>query len=93
MNNLPKDFIIHPGVTVKEKLDDMGITTNELSTKIDFPLDYINNVINEKENITPEFAKALEEVTDVSATFWLNLQNNYEKEYFGGNVKNGQKKN
>lgn len=89
MNNLSKDFIIHPGVTVKEKLDDMGITTNELSTKIDFPLDYINNVIDEKENITPEFAKALEEVTDVSFTFWLNLQNNYKKECFGGNVTNG----
>lgn len=89
MNNLPKDFIIHPGVTVKEKLDDMGITTNELAIKTDFKLDYINGIINEKENITPEFAKALEEVTDVSSTFWLNLQNNYKKECFGGDVTNG----
>lgn len=91
MDSLPKYFIIHPGVTVKEKLDDMGMTANELSTKIDFTLDYINGVINEKENITPEFAKALEKVTDVSSTFWLNLQNNYEKEckMLGGNVTNG----
>ena len=80
MNSLPKYFIIHPGVTVKEKLDDMGMTANELSTKIDFTLNYINDVINEKENITPEFAKALEKVTDVSFTFWMNLQYNYEKE-------------
>ena len=89
MNNLSKDFIIHPGVTVKEKLDDIGITTNELAIKTDFKLDYINGIINEKENITPEFAKALEKVTDVSSTFWLNLQRNYEKECFGGNVTNG----
>ena len=89
MNNLSKDFIIHPGVTVKEKLDDIGITTNELAIKTDFKLDYINGIINEKENITPEFAKALEKVTDVSSTFWLNLQSNYKKECFGGNVTNG----
>ena len=89
MNNLSKDFIIHPGVTVKEKLDDIGITANELAIKTDFKLDYINGIINEKENITPEFAKALEKVTDVSSTFWLNLQSNYEKECFGGNVTNG----
>ena len=80
MNNLSKDFIIHPGVTVKEKLEDIGITTNELAMKTNFTLDYINGVINEKENITPEFAKVLEKVTGVSSTFWLNLQNNYEKE-------------
>lgn len=91
MNNLSKDFIIHPGVTVKEKLEDIGITTNELAMKTNFTLDYINGVINEKENITPEFAKVLEKVTDVSSTFWLNLQNNYEKECktLGGNVTNG----
>ena len=69
MNNLSKDFIIHPGVTVKEKLEDIGITTNELAMKTNFTLDYINGVINEKENITPEFAKVLEKVTDVSSTF------------------------
>ena len=91
MNNVSKDFIIHPGVTVKEKLEDIGITTNELAMKTNFTLDYINGVINEKENITPEFAKVLEKVTDVSSTFWLNLQNNYEKECktLGGNVTNG----
>lgn len=80
MNSLSKDFIIHPGVTVKEKLEDIGITTNELAMKTNFTLDYINGVINKKENITPEFAKVLEKVTGVSSTFWLNLQNNYEKE-------------
>lgn len=91
MNNLSKDFIIHPGVTVKEKLEDIGITTNELVMKTNFTLDYINGVINGKENITPEFAKVLEKITGVSSTFWLNLQNNYEKECktFGGNVING----
>lgn len=91
MNNLSKDFIIHPGVTVKEKLEDIGITTNELAMKTNFTLDYINGVINEEENITPEFAKVLEKVTDVSSTFWLNLQDNYEKECktLGGNVING----
>ena len=76
MNNLSKDFTIHPGVTVKEKLDDIGITTNELAMKTNFTLDYINGVINKinkKENITPEFAKVLEKVTGVSFTFWLNL--------------------
>ena len=80
MNGLSLDFIIHPGETVKEVLEQHSMLQEELAIRTGFTPKHISEVINGKKGISPKFAKALEYVFGVKFTFWLNLQAIYDKE-------------
>lgn len=82
-----KEFIIHPGVTIKEKLEMLDMSVNDFADKTNYSLEYVNDVINGRKDITFEFSKTLEEVLNVDFTFWLNLQTIYNNEI--GGVSNG----
>ena len=51
------DMIIHPGETLKEVMEDRNISTESLAQSTGFTQDYINAVLNCKENIPAEFAR------------------------------------
>lgn len=74
------DFVIHPGETILEIIQDRGISQKELAKRTGFSEKHISTVINGKKNISAEFAKKLSFALDVPASFWLNLQNNYDLE-------------
>ena len=79
-NGIYRDFIIHPGETLRDTIIDRQMSPKELSMRTGFPEKHINKVLHEKAGITLQFAKALECVFGVSAEFWMNLQTNYENE-------------
>ncbi len=80
MNGLSREFIIHPGETLKEMLEDMNMTQRELAMRTDVKEPHISGIVNCQKPISVSFAKKLEYALGVDASFWINLQANYEKE-------------
>lgn len=80
MNGLSLDFIIHPGETIKEVLEQKQMNQEELAIRTGFSPKHVSEVVNGKKGISPSFAKSLEYVFGIPASFWINLQGIYDKE-------------
>ena len=80
MNGLSLDFIIHPGETIKEVIEEKNMTQEELAIRTGFSPKHVSEVVNGKKGISPSFAKSLEYVLGMPASFWINLQGIYDKE-------------
>ncbi len=80
MNGLSLDFIIHPGETIKEILEERNMKQEELAIRTEFSPKHISEVVNGKKGISPSFAKSLEYVLGIPTSFWINLQGIYDKE-------------
>ncbi len=79
-NGLSREFIIHPGETLKEILEDRGMSQKELAIRTDVTEAYVSSVVNCQKAISVRFAKKLEYALGIDASFWINLQANYDKE-------------
>jgi len=77
---LSGDFIIHPGETLAEVLEDREMSQKELAIKTGMTEKYISTVISGQQNISSSFAKKLEYALGIEKDFWINLQANYERE-------------
>ncbi len=80
MNGLSLDFIIHPGETIKEVLVERQMNQEELAIRTGFSPKHVSEVVNGIKGISPSFAKGLEYVFGIPASFWINLQGIYDKE-------------
>jgi HTH-type transcriptional regulator/antitoxin HigA len=80
MNHISREFIIHPGETLKEILEDRNMSQRELAIRTGVKEAHISKLVNCLAPISVSFAKRLEDVLGIEATFWINLQQNYEKE-------------
>lgn len=70
---------IHPGeILKKEFLEPLGITQTQLAIEINTTFRTVNEIINEKRNISPEMAMKLSRYFGTSPELWLNLQNHYD---------------
>ncbi|ACV62405.1 plasmid maintenance system antidote protein, XRE family [Desulfofarcimen acetoxidans DSM 771] len=74
------DYAIPPGVTLLETLEHLGMTQADLAKRTGRPVKTINEIIKGKSAITPETALQLERVLGVPATFWNNLERNYQEQ-------------
>ncbi|MDA3802743.1 MAG: HigA family addiction module antitoxin [Patescibacteria group bacterium] len=70
--------LILPGETLVELLEEKGMTQLELAERMGRPPKTINEIIKGKASITPETAIQLEGVFSVPASFWMNLESNYQ---------------
>ena len=77
---LSGDFIIHPGETLAEVLEDRKMSQKELAIKTGMTEKYISTVISGQQNISSSFAKKLEYALGLEKDFWINLQAKYERE-------------
>lgn len=75
-SNVP--ILILPGETLVDLLEEKGMTQAELAERMGRPLKTINEIIKGKTSITPETAIQLEGVFSVPASFWMNLESNYQ---------------
>jgi len=66
-----------PGDTLKEILDDRGLTQAELAERMGRPKKTINEIIKGKAAITPETALQLELVLGIPASFWTAREQEY----------------
>jgi addiction module HigA family antidote len=68
----------HPGVTLLEKLEEMGLSVQEFAEYTGEPEKVIHAVLNGNGTITDHLAVKFETVTQIPAHFWLNSQRNYD---------------
>ena len=77
---LSRELIIHPGETLAEAIEDREMSQHELAVRTGMTDKHISTVIIGQKNISPSFAKKLEYALGINASFWMNLQNNYDQE-------------
>lgn len=77
---LSREFIIHPGETLQEVLEDRNMSQKELAVRTKVTEKHISTVLNGLKPISVAFAKKLEYALNIEAEFWINLQANYDRE-------------
>ena len=73
----PVEF--HPGITLADKLKEMGMSVKEFAVRTSKPEKTIFAVIGGKSSVTSDMAVAIESVTKIPAHFWLNIQRGYDE--------------
>ncbi len=68
----------HPGETLREDLDALGMSAAELARRIDVPVNRITEILNGRRAVTGDTALRLGRFFGTSGEFWLNLQKLYE---------------
>ena len=69
---------IHPGETLREDLDALGMSAAELARQIGVPVNRITEILNGRRSITGDTALRLGHFFGTSGEFWLNLQKIFE---------------
>ena len=69
---------IHPGETLREDLDALGMSAAELARRIEVPVNRITEILNGRRSVTGDTALRLGRFFGTSGEFWLNLQKLYE---------------
>src|SRR5665647_232478 len=77
---LSRELIIHPGETLSEVLSDREMSQKELAERTGASEKHISTIINGIKAISVSFAKKLEYVLGIDASFWSNLQSIYDRE-------------
>jgi len=69
----------HPGTILRELfMKERELTITELSKGLGMTRANLSAIVNERAGISPELAVKLSAAFDNNATFWTNLQTNYE---------------
>ena len=69
----------HPGeILLKDFLKPIGITQRQLANALHVPYQRINELVNQKREITPGTAIQLSKFFGNNSNFWLNLQQNWD---------------
>ena len=71
------DFAVAPGETIREIMEDMGMTQRELAMRLGISVQSLCRIFKGEQAISVETAKSLERVTGTPAHFWTNLESNY----------------
>lgn len=69
----------HPGETLLEHIEAIGMSQSELAERTGRPRKTINEIIRGKTAITPETALQLQLVLGVSASFWIKRESDYQE--------------
>ena len=69
----------HPGETLSEKLEEMGINSDEFAALTGKPQKAILAILNGKSPVTHDMAVQFESVTQIPVRFWLNNQRHYDE--------------
>ena len=85
------ETVTHPGTTLEEKLEEMGMSIKEFAIRTCKPEKTVIAVLRGTSAITQEMAIKFENVTKIPARFWLRSQSSYDefktREKLNKNVK------
>jgi len=79
INEYIPSIVFHPGETLAEKLEEIGMGPKEFAVRTNKPEKTIHAVLNGTSSITPEMAVLFEQVLKIPAHFWLNRQLSYDE--------------
>ena len=71
---------IHPGELLKDELEEIGVSSNELSRALRVPMNRISAIVNGRRAITVDTAIRLARYFGTSPQYWMNLQIAYDLE-------------
>jgi antitoxin HigA-1 len=71
---------IHPGELLRDELEEIGASLNELARALRVPMNRISALVNGKRSITADTAMRLARYFGTSPQYWLNLQTAYDLE-------------
>ena len=78
-NTFQINIAIHPGESLEELLDAVGMSQTDLALRTGLTTKTINEIINAKNSITPETAIKLASVFGMSADYWNNKERRYQE--------------
>lgn len=70
--------VVHPGLVLKDELDELGVSQSALAEHIGVLPKTINEICRGKRGISAEMAWKLSRSLGASPNFWMNLQDNWE---------------
>ncbi len=74
-----KTFAFHPGEILEtEFMKPLGLSAWRLARELNVPPPRINDIVRGKRGISANTALRLSRYFEMSAQFWLNLQNRYD---------------
>lgn len=74
-NGLPP---IHPGIFLKEILDELGLSQSTFAHAVDVSPMRISHVINGSRPVTAELAVLFGKAFGQTPTYWMSLQTSYD---------------
>lgn len=78
-NQYHPQVAFHPGETLAEKLEELGMGPKEFAIRTGKPEKTVIAILKGKSSITPEMAVQFEHVLKIPAHFWLNMQRTYDE--------------
>ena len=69
---------VHPGIYLRELLEELGLSQYRLAQEIRVPAMRISHVVRGKRPVTAELALRLGQYFRQSPRYWLNLQSRYD---------------
>ncbi|GAA2095726.1 HigA family addiction module antitoxin [Actinomadura alba] len=72
------DYAVPPGETIREFLDELGMTQRQLAARLALSLKHVNQLIQGLVPLSPEVAARLELVTGMPARLWNRLEADYQ---------------
>ena len=66
-----------PGATIKEQLQDKGMSQKEFATRMELSQKHVSKLIKDEVQLTPEVEVRLEMVLGIPAKFWNKLEATY----------------
>ena len=79
MNEYLPDRVTHPGETLADAIEEIGMSQSELADRTGRPKKTINEIIKGQTTIIPETAIQLERVLGIPASFWISRQRQYDE--------------
>ena len=79
ISEIPPEDLPHPGVYIRDLMDEDGLTPNDLAEMLGVSLPDALDLINERAPITPEIARALERADHGRAEHWLLNQRSHDE--------------
>lgn len=71
--------VFHPGSFVREEIEARGWTVQDLSQKTLIREEVLQELVDEKRDMVPGLAHALEDALGVSFGLWMSLQLSWER--------------
>ena len=78
-NEYTPDQVSPPRETLREILEERGITLGLLAKRMEVPTEVVNRLLHSDLKITEGIAERLGKALGPSADFWLTLERNYRK--------------
>ncbi len=78
---------IHPGMVLKDILNEAGLTANSLALSLRIPANRIGAIIKGQRGITADTALRLARYFGTSPQMWINLQGRYDLEMAEDSLK------